>query len=682
MFGKLWKPICAASALLLFGAVARADSQVQKFSLNAVTLSDPCAVFNDPTSPTVTRILYGENIPFNLQGTIQAITNAGSNGNDNLKFQIVVHGDGTGSRSSINYQFNAKALVSAGVKPGSLFNGKFRLDARIIGQGNAASPGAVAQGAQDNAVLHLAVNVNYAPGLDPNLPVMSATLSDFSLECSASPWSNQMGAPNAATRQAVGRGFGDAWNKYAWSMKDFGGGMVVGTKNAFFNFQSIAAASNDPASPLHACNNALTQVPSIYRGLACAELYDSGLNGVASGSAQTRFAEIWRFDYAKKSWTKSRDEADSATYGQGFRIMQTHGSKLYAGSDLGSFVMGVRLGSWDVNGSWTFPGSRLLVSSDGVNFTQLANCAPGAAQPNPCNGGTNPVLNQPFTPFNISFRALASFNNKLYVGTFNFNGGELWAYDTTVTSGSPWTPVAKFQTSANAACSTALWLNKCTGVYSAGVTELLNWTGTGPSRLVIGVAAPAIDHYLWTYDGTTVSEFANIPTTATGLNSSTLGVLKLFATSAGQLYVGLLDLSMGFTLISCKPADCTAGNWTTHTGNGFGNPDNAYAWSMVQSNGRLFVGTFNKNFFQVLPRGSSELWATDDGINWQQQALPLGWGLWNYGIRNMETGNNQLFLGSASNIVAPDLTINNDGSVLSPGAEIWTVRSNIIAPKK
>ena len=671
-------------ALFLFSALATADSLVQKFTLSSVNLSNPCAVFNDPASPTVMRILYGENIPFNLAGTIQSITSTDGSGVAKLKFQIVVHGDGIGARSFIKYQFHAKSLVTASSNPDTSFSGRFKLDARIIGQGNTVSPGLVAQGAQDNAVLHFDADVTFAPGSNPSMPLISISLANFSAECSASPWSSQMNAPNAATKQPVGRGFGDVWNKYAWSMKDFGGKVVVGTKNAYFDYLAIAAAATNPGSPINLClsSPALGQIPSLYRTLACAELVESGISNVPSGLAQTRFAEIWRFDYTRNNWAKSRDEASAGTYGQGFRILQTHAGKLYAGSDLGSFIMGIKLGSWNGAGTWDFPGSRVLVSPDGINFTQMANCSPSATQPNPCNAGSNSTPDLPFTPVNISFRALASFSGKLYLGTFNFTGGELWSYDAAVTSGSPWAPVAKFQVAAHPICSGPLWSGKCTGVFSAGVTELLTWSGTQPATLVIGVAAPAIDRYLWTYNGTSISEFAGIPTTGTGLNNTTLGVLKLFSTSLGELYVGLLDLTNGFTLISCKPADCNSGSWNTVTSNGFGNVDNAYAWSMAQVNGRTFVGTFNKNFFAQLPRGSSELWSTADGLNWQQQALPLSWGLWNYGIRTMETANKQLFLGTASNIVAPDLTLNTDGTPLSPGAEIWTIRSNVVAPKR
>lgn len=679
---RLARWLLALSAALQLSAPALADSAVQQLPALNVTLSDPCAVFNvsDPNAPNYTRIVHGEPIAFNLTGTIQAINVVSDSGNVNLKFQLSLHGEGVGQTSSIKYQFNGKAVLSAKSNPSKPFTGKFRLDARIIGQGRAASGGLVAQGAQDNAVLQMDVNINYTPTGSPDAPVMNVSLGNFTIACAASPWSNLSTTPTGSSKTPVGRGMGDPWNKYAWSMKDFNGGMVVGTKNGYFDYAQIAAMMSDSSNPLNACytNPAMVAaVPEIYRGIACLELY-SGDNG-----AKTRFAEIWRFDYNKKTWAKQRDEQTAGTLGQGFRIMQKHGGKLYVGSDLGSFIMGVTLAP-NSTGVWNFPGSRVLVSADGTNFTQMSSCAPDAAQPNPCNAGYNTTPNMPFTAFNTSFRAMASYGNKLYLGTFNYSGGELWAYDASVTSGSPWTPVAKYQDTAHPICS-GIWAGKCTGAYSIGVTELLAWSDGLSQKLVVGVATPAIDNYLWTYNGTTMSPFAGIPTTTSSpgpLNSTTLGVLKLFAPSNGQLYVGLLDLTNGFTLITCTPADCRAGNWTTVTSNGFGNRNNAYAWSMQQVNGRTFLGTFNQDFFVTLPRGASELWYTDDGVNWQQQALPLDWGLWNYGIRNMEVGNNLLFLGTASNVLAPDSVLNTDGRLLTPGAEVWNIKSSIVAPKR
>jgi len=385
-------------------------------------LSDPCAVFNAPTSdPTITRIVYGEPINFDVKGTNQAIFVTGSDGQVNLKFEVITHGDGVGQNSGIKYQFHSKVLLKANTNganptdPNFVFNGKFKVDARIIGQGNAASSGTVAQGAQDNALLHFYVTVHYASNSIQTLA------SSWTLECAASPWTNQMTNPQGSAKTAVGRGFGDPWNKYSWSMKDFNGGMIVGTKNGFFNFNALV----NPSAAVTACeNNPNLVLPSAYKGLACLELFSPGVD------AQTRYAEIWRFDYVKKNWTRVRDDSQA----QGFRIMEVHGGKLYVGADLGSFVLGTDL-TPGLTGPWNFPGSQLLVSADGKSFNPVTCPAPPSG---PCNSATG-ALNSGLV--NISFRSLASFNGKLYLGTFNASGGELWSYNA---SNSTWALVQKF----------------------------------------------------------------------------------------------------------------------------------------------------------------------------------------------------------------------------------------------
>ena len=200
----------------------------------------------------------------------------------------------------------------------------------------------------------------------------------------------------------------------------------------------------------------------------------------AGDAAQTRYAEIWRFDYTKKLWTKVLDGADpwSQGYGsQGFRVMTTHNGKLYAGSDLGAFITGVSLDATAVPGVWDFPGSQLLVSEDGKNFDAVGSCTGNAC--NPATGVNNPYGITNFAPpgaaVNTSIRALASYQGKLYVGTFNATGAELWSYDGINT----WVLVKKF-------------------FGKPAIAELREFQG----NLYIGIAGPGND-YLWQYDGIT-----------------------------------------------------------------------------------------------------------------------------------------------------------------------------------
>lgn len=643
--------VIAAGPLL--ATAAQAETSVGQFEI-PLPIVNRCATFTDPNSTgSVTRIISGELVDLDVRGLVQTRLQTSESGRVSLGFLVTAHGDGVGLTSGIQYVFASKAQFAATSDFQGSFKGTFSMDARLIGQGKAASDGVVAQGAQDNAVLHFKVTVEYA-GEEP-----VAFASDFRLECVGSPWSNLMVARDSSTRTPVRRGFGDVWNKYAWSMKDFNGAMHVGTKNAYYDFQTVLDPSSSPAVAACVANPALP-FPEIYKPLACMELFSSGLQG---GGVQTRGAEIRRFDYEKKTWTRTRQEPE--TGGQGFRVMEVFDGKLYAVSDLGSFIMGVRLGSWNESFAeprWDFPGARVLSSSDGRSWTEEPTCvSSGPCLPDGAGDAKTLVESQ---GLNFSARALATHAGKLYLGTFNFSGAEVWSFD-----GAAWERVQKFMQPGTCSYAPA-WAGKCTEAYTPAIGELRSYRG----KLMIGLSGRPAD-YLYQLESGAVSSAPGQPVLA----STSLGVLKLFVSSAGLLYVGNVDLDNGFKFLSW---DGSEAGWTILTDDGFGNPDNAYPWSMAELNGRVFLGTFNKDFFSELPRGSAEFWYTDGGAAWRQMALPLDWGPWNYGIRSMETGKGQLFLGSASNMVAPDLTLTNEFVPLSPGTEVWTVRTNAVAPRK
>jgi hypothetical protein len=133
------------------------------------------------------------------------------------------------------------------------------------------------------------------------------------------------------------------------------------------------------------------------------------------------------------------------------------------------------------------------------------------------------------------------------------------------------------------------------------------------------------------------------------------------------LYIGNVDLTIGFSLLTFDGT-----NFSTVTMDGFGIASNAYAWSMAELNGRLYLGTFNQDFQSDPTRASAQLWYLKSQGPWQRLALPTDIGLMNYGIRSMEIGNGQVFLGTASNMMAPDPIAGLD--FLTPGTEIWTIR--------
>lgn len=661
---KHLKKTVAGLALLGATGLAQASGTTTAFGPFTPTLSNPCAIFNAPVpGTTFTKIIYGEPINFTITG--QVVTESPDEGG---KIKVVVKADGygTGGTSGIRYKFVAK-LQLQGTPVDGAFSGKFKGVAKIIGESHERDDraGKLAQSTQDNAIFQFEIQVNYANG--NAIADWSNVASNFSMSCQGSPWTNLTAtAPERGGRDSrrdkdegrafgsdedrrkafVSRGFGDVWNKYAWSAQAFNGGLLFGTKNAYFDYSKIATygSGNSPAALCY--QNPANITPIIYKGLACAELYESPAEG--GSTTDTRFAEIWRFDKEKKTWSQVRDDTES----QGFRIMATHNSKLYVGSDLGSFVAGVSLKDGSA-GNWTFPGSRLLTSVDGKNFTAVP-C--DSSVNGPCTSATNQSSTKPNV--NVSFRSLASYGGKLYLGTFNQTGGELWSYDASAVPASAWTQIKKFSP-VNAAAFPS-------NEYHPAVTELTVFNG----KLYVGLGGAGYD-YLRVFDGTTLSKVPNLPVLTSQTN---IGVLKLFASSKGLLYIGCVDFA-GFNLQTMN----TSGTFATVTTDGFANSANAYAWSMAEYDGRTYVGTFSTGFLDNAPRGSAELWYSDDTTSWRQVPLPLGFGFWNYGIRTMLVSDKRLYLGTASNIIAPDLAI--PLLPLSPGAEVWSVDVNKVAPK-
>ena len=620
-----------------------------------VNVNNPCAVFNAPTAnPAVTRITYGEPVNLLVDGTVKARIET-ERGVSRLKFEVDARGTGTGATSGITYRLDARLVVRAATNSTTYFKGDLYLDARLKGDPRTGTGQTPSQKAQDNVTLKFKVSVTYNNGAITPLSLSSS----FSLKCSASPWTDQMASKVSGTNTPVGRGFGDVWNKYAWSMKDFNGGLLVGTKNAFFDYNAL----QNPTPLVQGCEaNPALALPAIYKGLACLELFDSGTAGTpTSAAADTRYAEIWRYDYRYKTWSKKVDSTNS----QGFRIMQTHDSALYAGSDLGSFVMGINLGSWNGqlagDARWDFPGVQVMKSTDGKSFAPIASCAVSG----PCATTRTQAANSGNT--NVSIRSMASFNGKLYVGTFNVAGGELWSYDST---NDTWALVKKFS--------------------KTGVTTLAVLNG----KLIIGLGGNVDQDYLYQYPGVTppcaptaqcIVPTAD-PTLIPNLPSAvgTLGVLELFTSSKG-LFVGLADVAAddansqaGFQLFLWNGTG-DGSNFSTLTTDGFGNSANAYPWSMNEYLGRIYLGTFSEDILGLLPRGSAELFYSDDAVNWQQKALPVSFGLWNYGIRTIEKGTDgNLYFGTASAIIAPDFQPAGGDLLapLTPGAEVWSVKSN------
>ena len=94
--------------------------------------------------------------------------------------------------------------------------------------------------------------------------------------------------------------------------------------------------------------------------------------------------------------------------------------------------------------------------------------------------------------------------------------------------------------------------------------------------------------------------------------------------------------------------------WEQVNQGGFGDPDNGYAWSIAEFNGRLFVGTIN------LPKGC-EIWSSEDGNSWTK-VVDKGLGnRWNLGVRRMIIYGNQLYAGVCNPVHGCEIWNTSDG---------------------
>jgi len=295
------------------------------------------------------------------------------------------------------------------------------------------------------------------------------------------------------------------------------------------------------------------------------------------------------------------------------------------------------------------------VSEDGINFEPLSSC-PAAL----CGGSG-------MTTFpNASIRALASYDGKLWIGTLNNVGGQLWWYDDAGAGSFSAGPVHSF------------------GPTIPIVGELEPYEGMmyiGLGGLLTVDSNPAND-YLRVCDDCEAGPWNKVDDLP-NIDPDSLFVIKL-ATALGKMWVGTVNFVNGTTFMSYDVNADPGQEWDIIVdglgSGGFFDNLNIYLWSFAGPvNGRIFAGTFNPATITEIPRGTAELWYSDDGVNWTQYPMPIGWSWLGYGIRNMLVGDNgkALFLLSATNMVAPDLVPFDNP--LRAGTEIWQIRDTKVA---
>lgn len=182
-------------------------------------------------------------------------------------------------------------------------------------------------------------------------------------------------------------GFGDPWNKYSWSIAEFGGQIYVGTVNLGFVLDDaveVASLAADPA----------TWEGGFVDGLLA--IWESGQQ-----TAQTDGGEIWCYNPADESWTKVFDMEQIGVGAIGFRNLAVYKGALFAGTA-------------NIN-----RGAEVWSSGDGQNWSVSLQLGDD----------------------NRSVRGMAVVGDCLYAGTNNFeSGAELWRFD-----GAEWVLIHVFE---------------------------------------------------------------------------------------------------------------------------------------------------------------------------------------------------------------------------------------------
>jgi len=186
--------------------------------------------------------------------------------------------------------------------------------------------------------------------------------------------------------------------------------------------------------------------------------------------------------------------------------------------------------------------------------------------------------------------SLAVYRGRLYAGTYNAGGCQVWSYD-----GTAWTRAGEggFGDPDNfSAVSMAVYVSSL-------------YVGTFNNDYTSGCQ-------VWSYDGTTWTqevgkEAAGTPT-GPGFGDSNNRTVSSMAVYNAGLYVGTYDSSGGG---GCQVWSYDGANWTRVAGGGFSDKHNLTASSMVANGLDLYVGTYNEN-------SGCEVWRYDGG-DWYRE---------------------------------------------------------------
>ncbi len=231
---------------------------------------------------------------------------------------------------------------------------------------------------------------------------------------------------------------------------------------------------------------------------------------------------------------------------------------------------------------------------------------------------------------NTDVPSMAVFKGRLYAGTYNAEGFQVWSYD-----GNTWLRIA----------SGGLGDADNYGVSSMAVYYDRLYAGTYNNDYSSGCQ-------IWSYDGISwrqeVGQGASGTPTGPGFGDPKNRKAASMTVYNAGLYVGTYDSSGGE---GCEVWAYDGANWTKVSADGFGTPSNLGAVAMAAGGLDLYVGTFNE-------ASGCEVWKYD-GSNWHR----TGAGGFGY----------------ADNTSATSLVLQGEGLVVATqnlsGFQVWRTRS-------
>jgi hypothetical protein len=268
-------------------------------------------------------------------------------------------------------------------------------------------------------------------------------------------------------------------------------------------------------------------------------------------------------------------------------------------------------------------------------FTFLVPCGPALAADwgQSADGG----IAGGYKPISFSIRCQAVFGGKLYAGTFNWNGCEVWRYD-----GTSWEQVVGQSPAGTVGTGPGFGKAGNNHAYSMAVYN---------NKLYVGASNTGGCEVWRTSDGTTWKRVDGGSLGATNTEASSM------AAFGGDLYVGTYNGG------GCEVYRYNGTAWTRVVGPGavigagFGNANNRYASSMAVYNNQLYAGTVNT-------ANGCQVWRTANGSNWLISSGAGFGALANIGVMSMQAYGGSLWAGTR-----------NGG-----GCEIWSYNGTTWVP--